>query len=97
MSPFSFSISILLQVSLPWDSCPLNEDNSTISECEDSSETQYFWFRTVLDSTSSIGGQSLTVLKLIFDTTFLQTMLEDSSIGMFSAWSSPGSSSISSS
>ena len=43
------------QLSLPWASCPLDEENSTISECEDSSETQYFWFRTVLDSTSRIG------------------------------------------
>jgi len=43
-----------IQFSLPWSSCPLDEKNVTISECEDSSETQYFWFRTVLDSTSSI-------------------------------------------
>ena len=33
------------QTSLPWASCPLAADNSTIPECEGSSETQYFWFR----------------------------------------------------
>ena len=26
----------------------------TVAECENSSETQYFWFRTTLDSTASI-------------------------------------------
>lgn len=47
---------------LPWSSCPtlleagLGDSNTTlVPECEMSSETQYFWYRNVLDSTDSIG------------------------------------------
>ena len=42
-------------MALPWSSCPLGEDNVTVAECEESSETQYFWFRTTLDATDRIG------------------------------------------
>merc|ERR1711935_87925 len=41
---------------LPWSSCPLSQDNSSITECEDSSETQFFWYRTVLDASDSIAS-----------------------------------------
>ena len=44
-----------LQTSLPWSSCPLSSPNTTVTECELSSETQYFWFRKTLDSSDSIG------------------------------------------
>jgi solute carrier family 6 amino acid/orphan transporter-like 15/16/17/18/20 len=47
-----------LQTSLPWASCPLGLDNSTVPECEGSSETQFFWFRTTLDASGSIGEAS---------------------------------------
>ena len=30
-----------------------------MAECEDSSETQYFWFRTTLDATDRIGEESV--------------------------------------
>lgn len=45
-----------LTTTLPWASCPLGGPggNMTIPECEDSSETQYFWFRTTLDASGSI-------------------------------------------
>merc|ERR1711935_128500 len=41
---------------LPWSSCPLSQNNSSITECEDSSETQFFWYRTVLDASDSIAS-----------------------------------------
>ena len=44
-----------LQTSLPWASCPLSSPNTTVVECDLSSETQYFWFRKTLDSSDSIG------------------------------------------
>ena len=62
--------SVALQPTLPWSGCPLTAENVTVAECGDSSETQvdpavfttdctvalqYFWFRTVLDSSASIG------------------------------------------
>jgi len=49
-----FYLGSSIQLSLPWSACPLTEDNVTVAECENSSETQYFWFRTTLDSTASI-------------------------------------------
>lgn len=39
---------------LPWSSCPMTESNTSIAECVNSSETQYFWFRTTLDASGSI-------------------------------------------
>ena len=56
-----------LQATLPWSSCPqvttLVEDNvtqvSVVAECEMSSETQYFWFRSTLDSSNDIGKKDL--------------------------------------
>merc|ERR1712179_30102 len=39
---------------LPWSTCPLGQDNTTSQECQLSSETQYFWFRTTLDASGSI-------------------------------------------
>ena len=44
-----------MQTSLPWSNCPLSSPNTTVTECELSSETQYFWFRKTLDSSDSIG------------------------------------------
>jgi len=40
--------------SLPWSTCPVGQDNTTTQECQLSSETQYFWFRTTLDASGSI-------------------------------------------
>jgi len=49
-----FYLGSSLTTELPWSSCPMTENNQTIAECENSSETQYFWFRTTLDSSGSI-------------------------------------------
>eukprot|EP00091_Calanus_sinicus_P009177 TRINITY_DN2160_c0_g1_i3.p1 TRINITY_DN2160_c0_g1~~TRINITY_DN2160_c0_g1_i3.p1 ORF type:complete len:324 (+),score=80.31 TRINITY_DN2160_c0_g1_i3:185-1156(+) len=49
-----FYLGSSFTTTLPWSSCPLTPDNLTIPECEDSSETQYFWFRTTLDASGSI-------------------------------------------
>eukprot|EP00092_Neocalanus_flemingeri_P007451 GFUD01008047.1.p1 GENE.GFUD01008047.1~~GFUD01008047.1.p1 ORF type:complete len:659 (+),score=176.58 GFUD01008047.1:50-2026(+) len=49
-----FYLGSSFTTTLPWSSCPLTDDNQTIAECEDSSETQYFWFRTTLDASGSI-------------------------------------------
>jgi len=49
-----FYLGSSLTTELPWSSCPLTESNQTIAECENSSETQFFWFRTTLDSSGSI-------------------------------------------
>jgi len=49
-----FYLGSSLTTELPWSSCPMTESNQTIAECENSSETQYFWFRTTLDSSGSI-------------------------------------------
>jgi len=43
-----------LTSTLPWSTCPLHLDNQTIAECEESSETQFFWYRTTLDASGSI-------------------------------------------
>ena len=51
------------QSELPWSYCPLaetaNGNNDSVSrlveECEKSSETQYFWYRTALDISGNIG------------------------------------------
>ncbi|XP_040565853.1 sodium-dependent neutral amino acid transporter B(0)AT3 [Lepeophtheirus salmonis] len=42
--------------SLTWASCPMDPlfPNTTVRECEISSETQYFWYRNTLDITPSI-------------------------------------------
>ena len=48
-----------LRATLPWAACPLDSisgsGNTSVAECEMSSETQYFWFRTTLDTSDSIG------------------------------------------
>lgn len=45
--------SCKFQHPLPWSSCP--EVNGTIvEECEKSSETAYFWYRTTLDAAPAI-------------------------------------------
>jgi len=49
-----FYLGSSFTLSLPWDSCPMTSSNQTIPECENSSETQYFWFRTTLDASDSI-------------------------------------------
>jgi len=49
-----FYLGSSFQLTLPWSECPLTEANLTIPECENSSETQYFWFRTTLDASGSI-------------------------------------------
>jgi len=43
-----------MNITLPWSTCPIGADNVTVVECADSSETQYFWFRTTLDASGSI-------------------------------------------
>ena len=59
-------IFLLIQATLPWAECPalVHElasnltvgatDSTLLSECDRSSETQYFWYRETLDITSSI-------------------------------------------
>ncbi|XP_054276986.1 sodium-dependent neutral amino acid transporter B(0)AT3 isoform X2 [Macrosteles quadrilineatus] len=37
------------QSPLPWSYCPKLPNNTTVPECERSSETAYFWYRTTLD------------------------------------------------
>ncbi|KAJ8963444.1 hypothetical protein NQ318_018924 [Aromia moschata] len=39
--------------SLPWQSCPM-ENNTIVPECEESSATEYFWYRITLDVAPSI-------------------------------------------
>ncbi|KAM8966561.1 sodium- and chloride-dependent transporter XTRP3 [Pelodytes ibericus] len=40
---------------LPWSSCPLNVNMSAyVEECENSSPTQYFWYRETINISSSI-------------------------------------------
>lgn len=38
------------QSPLPWASCPVDSNNVTVRECDISSETAYFWYRTTLDT-----------------------------------------------
>uniref|UniRef100_A0A8D8PZB4 Transporter n=2 Tax=Cacopsylla melanoneura TaxID=428564 RepID=A0A8D8PZB4_9HEMI len=40
--------------SLPWASCPKYQNGTIIEECELSSETAYFWYRTTLDVSPNI-------------------------------------------
>ncbi|XP_039298229.1 sodium- and chloride-dependent transporter XTRP3 isoform X1 [Nilaparvata lugens] len=42
------------QYPLPWASCPRLENGSAVPECEKSSETAYFWYRTTLDVSPSM-------------------------------------------
>ena len=65
-----------LQTSLPWSSCPLLTSNTTVRECDLSSETQYFWFRRTLDSSDSIGKSWLNSALMIRNI-FLQILWED--------------------
>lgn len=44
---------ILLQSPLPWSYCPII-NNTLSAECERTSETAYFWYRTTLDAAPSI-------------------------------------------
>ncbi|CAH0387582.1 unnamed protein product [Bemisia tabaci] len=39
---------------LPWASCPQLANGSAVPECEKSSETAYFWYRTTLDVSPAI-------------------------------------------
>nr|CAD7412345.1 unnamed protein product [Timema poppensis] len=41
------------QSPLPWANCPMI-NNTEVPECEKSSETAYFWYRTTLDSSPNI-------------------------------------------
>ncbi|XP_044744416.1 sodium-dependent neutral amino acid transporter B(0)AT3 isoform X1 [Coccinella septempunctata] len=41
------------QYPLPWQNCPI-ENGTIVEECDLSSATAYFWYRTTLDSSSSI-------------------------------------------
>ncbi|XP_013881827.1 sodium-dependent neutral amino acid transporter B(0)AT2 [Austrofundulus limnaeus] len=41
------------QSPLPWENCPV-QGNTTVTECEKSSPTSYFWYRKALDITDSI-------------------------------------------
>ena len=49
------------QLSLPWSECPMEiidealNTTAIITECDLSSETQYFWYRTALGISSGIG------------------------------------------
>lgn len=42
------------QSPLPWASCPQLANGSAVPECEKSSETAYFWYRTTLDVSPAI-------------------------------------------
>nr|XP_039265171.1 sodium- and chloride-dependent transporter XTRP3A-like [Styela clava]XP_039265172.1 sodium- and chloride-dependent transporter XTRP3A-like [Styela clava] len=64
------------QYPLPYSSCPLNNQSTGyIEECEQSSFTEYFWYRETLDVSASIeetGGQKWwMVLCLILSWTFV--------------------------
>uniref|UniRef100_A0A3Q3VMN0 Transporter n=1 Tax=Mola mola TaxID=94237 RepID=A0A3Q3VMN0_MOLML len=48
-----FYLGNSFQYSLPWTQCP-TQGNVTVKECEMSSPTSYFWYRTALDITDSI-------------------------------------------
>uniref|UniRef100_A0A667Z976 Transporter n=1 Tax=Myripristis murdjan TaxID=586833 RepID=A0A667Z976_9TELE len=48
-----FYLGNSFQYPLPWEQCPA-QGNRTVKECEDSSPTTYFWYRTALNITDSI-------------------------------------------
>ncbi|CAJ1080830.1 sodium-dependent neutral amino acid transporter B(0)AT2-like [Xyrichtys novacula] len=48
-----FYLGNSFQNPLPWEECP-KEGNITVTECEKSSPTSYFWYRKALDITDSI-------------------------------------------
>ncbi|RLU24423.1 hypothetical protein DMN91_002512 [Ooceraea biroi] len=48
------AVTIKFGDSLPWATCPVNENGKPFEECERSSETAYFWYRTTLDAAPSI-------------------------------------------
>ncbi|XP_014260185.1 sodium- and chloride-dependent transporter XTRP3 [Cimex lectularius] len=39
---------------LPWAECPMLNETTVVPECEKSSETAYFWYRTTLDVSPSM-------------------------------------------
>ena len=44
----------VFQYPLPWASCPELPNGTKVPECELSSETAYFWYRTTLDVSPSM-------------------------------------------
>lgn len=42
------------QMPLPWSSCPLTSNGTTVKECNLSSPTTYFWYRETLDISYTI-------------------------------------------
>ncbi|XP_073987596.1 sodium-dependent neutral amino acid transporter B(0)AT3 [Rhodnius prolixus] len=42
------------QTPLPWSTCPTTLNGTIVPECDKSSETAYFWYRTTLDVSPSI-------------------------------------------
>ncbi|KAG5865600.1 hypothetical protein JTB14_020734 [Gonioctena quinquepunctata] len=42
------------QYPLPWHSCPLDKNGTVVMECDKSSATAYFWYRTTLDASPDI-------------------------------------------
>ncbi|XP_061823544.1 sodium-dependent neutral amino acid transporter B(0)AT2-like isoform X2 [Nerophis lumbriciformis] len=49
-----FYLGNSFQSPLPWTKCPGQGQNLTVTECEASSPTSYFWYRKALDITDSI-------------------------------------------
>ncbi|XP_054609510.1 sodium-dependent neutral amino acid transporter B(0)AT2-like isoform X1 [Dunckerocampus dactyliophorus] len=49
-----FYLGNSFQSPLPWTKCPEQGNNVTVTECEASSPTSYFWYRKALDITDSI-------------------------------------------
>lgn len=43
----------MFQSPLPWASCPVL-NGTPVAECDKSSETAYFWYRTTLDAAPAI-------------------------------------------
>lgn len=48
-----FYLGNSFQYPLPWEQCP-EQGNATVGECEKSSPTSYFWYRSALNITDSI-------------------------------------------